>query len=123
MATKTRAQLKTFIDANINTNGANQNTGANVNTLLNDVVDGTLNLEDDSTSLALDIYRSASVAVVAGVLEVVVFSTVLSTVNYQIILMDPTGVGWENIVNITTAGFDFTPLGTGNITYMAIINN
>jgi len=123
MATKTRAQLKAFIDANLNTNGANQITGAQLNTLLNDVVDGVLNLEDDSTSLALDIYRAASVAVVEGVVEQVTFSTPLSTASYQITLSDPEGVGFENITDILTTGFKFTPLGTGNITYTAIINN
>ena len=123
MAAKSRAALIAFINSNIATNGSNAITGALMNTILLDLVDSCLNLNDDSTSLADDIYRTASVAVVAGIQEVVTFSTPLSVASYQIVFADTEGVGTELIVDVTTAGFKFTPLGTGNITYFAIINN
>ena len=123
MAQQDRATLKAFIDANINTNGNNAITGAQMNTILNNLVDSCLNLSDDSTSLANDIYRAATVAVTAGVVENVAFSSAVSTANYQVVMADPEGVGFENITNKTVNGFDFTPLGTGNITYLIMINN
>lgn len=123
MAVKSRSDLTTFINNNIAANGANAITGTLLNTILQDLIDSCLNLNDDSTSLADDIYRTATVAVVSGVREDVVFSSALSVASYQIVMSDTEGVGFENIIDVLTTGFTFTPLGTGNITYFAIINN
>lgn len=122
MATDSRAVMQAYIDANVDTNGTNDITGAELNSILTSLIAGTFNLNDDASSLVADTYRSAEVAVVSGVAEVVVFSTALASTSYQIFLHDTDGVGWETITSKLTTGFTFTPLGTGNITYMAILN-
>ena len=123
MASQTRAQLTTFITNNITTNGSNAITGAQMNTILQDLIDSCLNLTDDSTSLALDIYRTASVAVVKDVVEQVTFSTPLTSNSYQVFFSDPDGLGTELVTDLQTTGFKFTTLATGNITYLVMLNN
>lgn len=118
-----RATLNAFIDSNIDTNGTNAITGAQMNTILKDIVASCLNLVDDSTSLADDIYRTALVTVVKDVEFQVTFSTELSVSDYQVVMNDPNGIGWGDINDLQTTGFKFTPLASGDITYLVMLNN
>ena len=122
MAQKNTAALKTEKDANITSNGANTNTGANHNTFLENLLDSFVNKSTDALLTADNIYRCGSVAVVAGVQKTVTFSTVLSVNTYQVFITDNDSVGWEGITSKTTASFKITGLGTGNISYLVILD-
>ena len=109
MAQKTKAQLKSFADANINTNGVNAITGALHNIMLTDLIDSLLNLQDDALSIVTNVYRSASVAITTSQTQIT-FSTALANNLYEVVINDPTGVGWENITDKQTTGFKITGL-------------
>lgn len=122
MAVKTKTQLKSFADANLKTNGVNSNTGGNHNTMLNDLIDSSVNTSSDALSIVTNVYRSASVAVTAAQTQVT-FSTPLASNNYEVLIVDPNGVGWENITDLQAAGFKITGLGSGTIIYFVILTN
>ena len=92
MALKTKAQLKSFADANITTNGVNAITGALHNTMLTDLIDSLLNLQDDALSIVTNVYRSASVAITASETQIT-FSSALANNLYEVVINDPAGVG------------------------------
>lgn len=123
MAVLGRAAIQALVTANITTNGTNAITGAQLNEILTDIIDSFLNTTDDATSLADDIYRTAEVAVVGGVVEQITFSTALASSSYQVVINDPDGLGWETITDLQTTGFKFTPLATGDMTYLVMLNN
>ena len=122
MALKTKAQLKAFADANIATNGVNAITGALHNTMLTDLIDSLLNLQDDALSIVTNVYRSASVAITASETQIT-FSSALANNLYEVVINDPAGVGWENITDKQTTGFKITGLSSGNIIYLVILTN
>jgi len=122
MTALNRTALLAFINANLIANGTNAITGDQLNTILVDLTDSFLNLSDDSTSLALDIYRAGSFVGVAGVQKIVTFSSALSVSSYEVFIQD-NGLGWENIVTKTTASFKITPLSSGTYGFYVILNN
>ena len=121
MALKTKAQLKAFADANINTNGVNAITGALHNTMLTDLIDSLLNLQDDALSIVTNVYRSASAAITESETQII-FSSALANNLYEIIIFD-NGVGFVNITDKQTTGFKITGLSDGTIIYLAILTN
>ena len=122
MALKTKAQLKSFADANITTNGVNAITGALHNTMLTDLIDSLLNLQDDALSIVTNVYRAATEAIGTSPTQIT-FSSDLSSANYELIIFDPNEVGWENITDKLKSGFKITGLTAGNIIYLVILTN
>ena len=122
MAVKTKAQLKLFNDANIDTNGANAITGALHNTMNEDIIDSFVNTTDDALSIVTNVYRSASKAITTSVTQVT-FSTALANNLYEIGIFDPNGVGFENITDKQMTGFKITGLSNGTIIYFVILTN
>ena len=122
MSQKTTAELKTFADANINTNGVNAITGALHNTMLNDLIDSLVNKSTDSLSIVTNVYRSSSVAITTSETQIT-FSSALANNLYEVVINDPTGVGWENITDKQTTGFKITGLSNGTIIYFVILTN
>ena len=122
MAQKTTAELKTFADSNINTNGTNAITGALHNTMLNDLIDSMVNKSTDSLSIVTDVYRSA-VATIGTSSTLVTFSTPLSSANYEIIIFDTNGIGTEKPTNKLAASFKIKGLTPGDIIYLVILTN
>lgn len=122
MAQKTKAQLKTFADANINTNGVNAITGALHNTMLTDLIDSYFNKSDDAFSIVTNVYRAASAAITSSETQIT-FSSALANNLYEVVINDPAGVGWENITDKQKEGFKITGLSSGNIIYFVILTN
>lgn len=122
MSALNRSALLAFINANLTANGTNAITGDQLNTILVNLTDSCLNLSDDSTSLALDIYRAGSFTGVVGVQKTVTFSTALSVSSYEVFIQD-NGLGWETITAKTTASFKITPLSNGTYGFYVILNN
>ena len=122
MAQKTKAQLKSFADANINTNGVNAITGALHNTMLTDLIDSYFNKSDDAFSIVTNVYRAASAAITSSETQIT-FSSALANNLYEVVINDPTGVGWENITDKQKEGFKITGLSSGNIIYFVILTN
>ena len=122
MALKTKAQLKSFNDANINTNGVNAITGALHNTMNEDIIDSFVNISSDPLSIVTNVYRSASKAITTSQTQIT-FSTALANNLYEVVINDPTGVGWENITDKQTTGFKITGLSNGTIIYFVILTN
>lgn len=119
---RTTAQLKSFNDANITTNGVNSNTGANHNTMNNDMIDSLVNKSSDALSIVTNVYRSNTIAVTTSQTQVT-FSSALVSNNYEVVINDPDGVGWENITDKQTTGFKITGLSSGTLIYFVILNN
>ena len=67
-------------------------------------------------------YRSGSITL-TGSPQTVAFSSDFPNTNYQVFLIDPNGLGWENLGSFTVSGFDITGLSTGDIGFIAIRNN
>lgn len=123
MATqRTAAELIDFIDANINTNGINAITGANMNTILKDMVVSDVNKLSDGQVDATNLYRSGTKALTT-VQTQVTFTSDLATNNYEIFIIDPLGIGWENITDKQKTGFKITGHSSGTIGFLAILNN
>ena len=122
MAVKTKAQLKTFADANITSNGVNSNDGGDHNTMLTDLIDSMLNTSDDTLSIVTNVYRSASAAITTSVTQIT-FSTALPSNLYEISITDASGVGFEKITDKQATGFKITGLTNGTIIYFVILTN
>ena len=122
MAQKSTADLKAQTDANITSNGVNSNTGANHNTLLNDILDSIVNKDSDVLSIVTNVYRSKTEAITIADTQIT-FSTLLSSALYEIIIFDPDGVGFEKPTNKLATGFKIKGLSSGNIIYLAILTN
>lgn len=122
MSVKTKAQLKSFNDTNINTNGVNAITGALHNTMNEDIIDSYVNKSDDALSIVTNVYRSASKAITTAQTQIT-FSTALASNAYEVVINDPDGVGWEDITDIQTTGFKITGLSNGTIIYFVILTN
>ena len=122
MAVKNKSQLKDFANANINTNGVNSITGALHNTMLNDLIDSMLNTSDDALSIVTNVYR-ANLATIGTTSTQVTFSTPLSSANYQIVIVDPNGIGTEKPTNKLATGFKIKGLVAGDIIYLVILTN
>lgn len=122
MAQKTKAQLKSFADANINTNGINAITGALHNTMLTDLIDSYFNKSDDAFSIVTNVYRAASAPITTSETQIT-FSSALANNLYEVVINDPAGVGWENITDKQKEGFKITGLSSGNIIYFVILTN
>lgn len=122
MAQKTRAELQAFADANINTNGTNAITGALHNEMLTDLIDSGVNILSDGQVDATNLYRSGTQALTTAQTQIT-FSSALANNNYEIFIIDPLGIGWENITNKLATGFKITGLSSGTIGFLAILNN
>lgn len=122
MAVKSKSQLKAFNDANINTNGVNAITGANHNTMDEDIIDSMVNVVDDTLSIVTNVYRS-DLATIGTTSTQITFSTALSSANYQIVIVDPNGIGTEKPTNKLATGFKIKGLTAGDIIYLVILTN
>ena len=122
MAVKTKAQLKAFNDANINTNGVNAITGAFHNTMNEDIIDSFVNTASDPLSIVTNVYRSASAAITTSQTQIT-FSTALVSNLYEVTIFDGDGIGFENITDKQTTGFKITGLSNGTIIYFVILTN
>ena len=122
MAQRTKAQLKDFANANINTNGINAITGALHNTMLTDLIDSLLNTTDDALSIVTNVYRS-DLATISTSSTQITFSTALASANYQIVIVDPNGIGTEKPTNKLATGFKIKGLTAGDIIYFVILTN
>ena len=122
MAVRTKAQLKAFNDANINTNGVNAITGGLHNTMLTDLIDSMLNSVTDSLSIVTNVYRAATVAIGTSS-TLVTFSSPLPSANYEIIIFDTNGIGTEKPTNKLAASFKIKGLTAGDIIYLVILTN
>ena len=122
MAVRTKAQLKAFNDANIDTNGVNAITGELHNTMNEDIIDSFVNTSDDALSIVTNVYRSESAAITTSETQIT-FSTPLSTNVYEVVIFDPSGIGFENINDEQTTGFKITALSNGTIIYFVILTN
>ena len=87
-----------------------------------DVGGGNFESQKMTAKILRDFYRSASITL-TGSPQTVAFSDDLPNTNYQIFIIDPNGVGWENLGSFTVSGFNITGLSTGTIGYIAIRNN
>ena len=122
MAVRTTAQLKSFLTANINTNGVNAITGALLNTMLEDMIDSLLNKISDATDLATKIYRTDTVAITTSNTQIT-FSTDIGTASYQVVISDNNGVGFEEPFDLQSTGFKIKGLTNGDIIYLIMLNN
>lgn len=122
MAVKNKADLKSFADANINTNGVNAITGGLHNTMLTDLIDSMLNSVTDSLSIVTNVYRAATVAIGTSS-TLVTFSSPLLSANYEIIIFDTNGIGTEKPTNKLAASFKIKGLTAGDIIYLVILTN
>lgn len=122
MSQKTKAQLKSFNDANINTNGVNAITGAFHNTMNKDIIDSFVNKSDDALSIVTNVYRS-DLATIGTSSTQITFSTALLSANYQIVIVDPNGIGAEKPTNKLATGFKIKALTGGDIIYFVILTN
>ncbi|KKN36706.1 hypothetical protein LCGC14_0770940 [marine sediment metagenome] len=122
MALKTTAQLKSEANSNINTNGVNAITGALHNAMLNNIIDSMVNKSTDALSIVTNVYRVATKTIGSTPTQIT-FSSALPSVNYEIIIFDTNGIGWENITNKLATGFKITGLTAGDIIYLAILTN
>ena len=122
MTVKSKSALKSFNDANINTNGVNAITGALHNTMDEDIIDSMVNVVDDALSIVTNVYRSASEAITTAETQIT-FSTPLANNLYEVVIFDPAGIGFENINDEQTTGFKITGLNNGTIIYFVILTN
>ena len=122
MALRTTAQLKTFNDANINTNGVNAITGALHNEMDEDIIDSMVNKSTDALLIVTNVYRS-DLATIGTSSTQITFSTALPNANYQIVIVDPNGIGTEKPTNKLATGFKIKGLSAGDIIYFVILTN
>jgi len=122
MAIKTKAQLKAFNDANIDANGVNAITGPLHNTMNEDIIDSFVNVADDALSIVTNVYRS-DLATIGTTSTQVTFSSALPSANYQIVIVDPNGIGTEKPTNELATGFKIKGLTAGDIIYFVILTN
>ena len=87
-----------------------------------DIGGGDFQSQKMTGAVLRNFYRSAKVTL-TGSPQTITFSSPLLNINYEVFIIDPTGLGWENINNRTLSGFDITGLSTQNIAYIAIVNN
>ena len=88
-----------------------------------DLIDSIVNFIDDRLKIAINLYRSGSKVLIKDIEVQITFSSVLDNNNYEIIPIDPNGVGWENINDKLVTGFKITGLSNGTIGYLVILNN
>ena len=122
MSQKTKAQLKDFANANINTNGVNAITGALHNQMLTDLIDSMINSVTDSLSIVTNVYRAATVAIGTSS-TLVSFSSPLPSANYEIIIFDTNGIGTEKPTNKLASSFKIKGVTAGDIIYLVILTN
>ena len=122
MSQKTTAQLKAFNDANINTNGVNAITGALHNEMDEDIIDSMINKSTDALSIVTNVYRS-NLATIGTSSTQITFSSALPSANYQIVIVDPSGIGTEKPTNKLATGFKIKGLTAGDIIYFVILTN
>ena len=122
MSLKTKAQLKAFNDANINTNGVNAITGALHNEMDEDIIDSMVNKSTDALLIVTNVYRS-DLATISTSSTQITFSTALASANYQIVIVDPNGIGTEKPTNKLATGFKIKGLTAGDIIYFVILTN
>ncbi len=122
MSQKTTAELKSEANTNINTNGTNAITGALHNAMLNNIIDSIVNKSTDSLSIVTNVYRAATEAI-GSIPTQITFSSALPSANYEIIIFDVNGIGFENITDKLATGFKITGLTAGNIIYLVILTN
>lgn len=122
MSLKTTAQLKAFNDANINTNGVNAITGALHNEMDEDIIDSMVNKSTDALLIVTNVYRS-DLATISTSSTQITFSTALASANYQIVIVDPNGIGTEKPTNKLATGFKIKGLTAGDIIYFVILTN
>jgi len=119
---RTRSELKAFADANINTNGTNAIAGAIHNTMLTDIIDSCVNIQSDGQVDATNLYRSGTKALTTVEVQIT-FSSDLANNNYEVFIIDPNGIGWENITDKQVGGFKITGVSSGTIGFLVILNN
>lgn len=120
---QTKSQLKSFADANLKSNGVNSNTGANHNTMLNNIIDSMLTASDNVLDLISGVARINSFTLLAGVTQIT-FSSALPNNNYQVWIQDH-GLGHHTITDIQTTGFKVTGIvasGVDGAGYFAILH-
>lgn len=122
MAVKTKTQLRAFNDANIDANGINAITGPIHNTMNKDIIDSMVNTVSDPLSIVTNVYRSESEAITTSETQIT-FSTPLASNLYQVVIFDPSGIGFEDINDEQTTGFKITGLSNGTIIYFVILTN
>ena len=122
MPQRTTAQLKSFNDANIDANGVNAITGPIHNTMNEDIIDSMVNKSTDSLSIVTNVYRS-DLATIGTTSTQITFSTPLANANYQIVIVDPNGIGTEKPTSKLATGFKIKGLTTGDIIYFVILTN
>ena len=122
MALRTTVQLKAFNDANINTNGVNAITGALHNEMDNDIIDSMVNKSTDALSIVTNVYRS-DLATIGTTSTQITFSSALANANYQIVIVDPNGIGAEKPTSKLATGFKIKGLTAGDIIYFVILTN
>ena len=122
MAQKTTPELKAFADANINTNGTNLIAGSIHNIMLTDMFDSFVNKLSDGQVDATNLYRSGSQAITTVETQIN-FTSDLANNNYEVFIIDPNGIGWENITDKQVGGFKITGLNSGTIGFLVILNN
>lgn len=121
MTEKTTADLNTENDDNITANGANSNTGANLNTLLENIIDSMVNKLSDKTDMITESIRVGSEVLTATSNIVISFSSVLPSANYQVFLLDIAG-DVTAVHDKVAASFQVDSGGTGTISWIAILD-
>lgn len=122
MTQRTTVQLKTFNDANINTNGINAITGALHNEMDNDIIDSMVNKSTDSLSIVTNVYRAKSEAITSGINQIT-FSTPLASAVYEVGIFDNAGIGFDEPFDKQTTGFKIEGLSNGTLIYFVILTN
>lgn len=87
-----------------------------------DIGGGNFESQKMTATVLKSFYRSSNITL-TGSPQTVVFNSALPSTNYEVFIIDPDGISFEDLGNFTVNGFDITGLVAGNIGYMAILNN
>ena len=60
---------------------------------------------------------------ITGSPQTVAFSSDLANTDYEVFIIDPDGIGFEDLGTFTVSGFDINGIIAGTMGYIAILNN
>ncbi len=87
-----------------------------------DIGGGSFESQKMTGAILRGFYRSGSITL-TGSSQTVAFTSAMANTSFEVFIIDPNGLGWENLGTFTVNGFDITGLTTGTIGYIAILNN
>lgn len=87
-----------------------------------DIGGGNFESQKMTGAILRGFYRSGSI-VITGSPQTVAFSSDLANTDYEVFIIDPDGIGFEDLGTFTVSGFDINGIIAGTMGYIAILNN